>query len=410
MELSFFSKFFGYFQNDNGVLQAYTDGLGKGFMDFRHLLWAIFVILITYFIVKLGKKCPKKTKKIIKIILCFMFLQRIVKQSILAYLQVETPYWRSILPVHLCSILIYLLPIVVIFNIKSIKKPTYYLSILGGVITVVLGEYFDSKFMNYWTIEAIFAHSVLIITSIRMLTIEKERFTSKDVFKTIVMILIIGTWATIINCVLGMQGYQTDYLYMVNNILPNNLGGKYFVFIYEIAFFIVLFLVYFLSNKKNKEDMKKEIREKKLSKLLIFINVVVLSTTLILFTNIFAIPKMTEEEQEIIFAINFSQIPRLTGQSQNIETTKIIEDSIRDLYQKDVTAEEEKDKFIIIDNEKNKEYIIYKSDVDITEKIKERIIDPILLKIFLTMQIILIVIDISFILIKKYNRKDYINE
>ena len=402
MNINFFQKFFGYFENEYGVYEMYTDDLGNGFKDVRHLIWILLVIVISIIIVILARKHKKNITRTIKMVLVIMIVQRIIKQILLTSIKAENPVWRSILPIHLCSIMIYLLPVVVLLNLKKIKRPTYYLSILGGTITMILGDYFNSSFINYCTLEAIFAHSVLIIVPITMISIENERFTKEDVFITTIMILIIGLWATMMNCILGILGYQTDYLYMVNNVFPRKFAGKYFVLIYELIFFSILFFVYYLSNIKEKELILKDIKEHKLNKIIILINVILLSICAIMLTNTFAIPKTTEEERKINSAINKYQLKNSINQKKlDVEELKNI---LKEQFGEDTLVREKKNNVIIIFKRTNNWYKISKYRLSIVSQIKANIINRLMLKVSIALAIIILFIDILFILIKRLNK------
>lgn len=280
--MNFFEKFFIYFRDENGYLNQFTDGLGHGFMDIRHLLWGLLAILLVILFWKLSKNHSKGIIKFFKCILIFMFFQRLGHQIVRTILGVEDPFWRAIFPIHLCSIMIYLLPIVVVFGIKKIKKPVYFLSILGGIITILDGDYFGSIFMNFGTVEGMFAHTILVIVPIILMHIEKERFGFKDIKNIFGALAIIATWSTIFNVILLKMGHNPNYLYLVSNMLP--IGGKYFLYIYLLIFALVVFLTCLFSNIKNIKEEFKIINKNKL-KILIYAAVVIAYTYLIIFLN-----------------------------------------------------------------------------------------------------------------------------
>lgn len=257
-------RFFLYFRDDEGYLVQYNDMMGKGFTDIRHLIWIIITILLVVLFIKLSKKYKDQVVRFFRVVLVFMFIQRLAHQIVRAVIMVESPFWRALTPAHLCTMMIYLLPIVVIFNIEKIKKPVYFFSVLGGVITILDGDYFSSIFMPFGTIEGMFAHTVLVVSSITLMYIEKEHFNLNDVKKIYIMMAIMTLWSTSLNMLLLYLNpvYDPNYLYLVKNMLPVEMG-KYFIFIYLLVFTIIVSLTYLFNNLRNKEKIKKEISENK---------------------------------------------------------------------------------------------------------------------------------------------------
>ena len=267
--MSFFEKFFGYFKDEEGNLAQYNDWMGHNFIDIRHLIWIIVTILLVILLIQLSKKHKEGVITFCKGTLAFMFVQRVINQIVRAILVVEHPFWRVLFPAHLCTTMIYLLPIVVLFHIKKLKKPVYFLSALGGIITILEGNYFASVFMPFGTLEGIFAHTVISTVPIVLMYNEKEHFNLHDVKNIYLFMEGLMLWATMVNMLLLYLNpwYDPNYLYLVNNMLP--FGGKHFVYLYVLIFTIIVFLTYFFNNTKNKEKVKKELKENRM-KILVY--------------------------------------------------------------------------------------------------------------------------------------------
>jgi uncharacterized membrane protein YwaF len=216
-----------------------------------------------------------------------MFLTRLARQVQAAMLGVESPYWRAIFPIHLCSIMIYLLPIVVLFDLDKIKKPVYFLCILGGTITILDGDYFDSLFMTFGTIEGMYAHTLILLASIFLLKYENKRFSLKDYIKSLIGITMIALWATVFNIILGVYYTGSNYLYLVHNMLP--IGGNYFVYLYFLIYIILLSIFYFCLNIKHKQEMIKELKSGWKNVALTLLIMLVLGYVVITLTRLFAV-------------------------------------------------------------------------------------------------------------------------
>ena len=257
MVMDFLKKFFWFFDYGGNGLEQFSDHLGKGTSDIRHFIWIGLTILLIIAIFKIkNKKTNDKIFKVLKVLLAIMFFTRLARQIQSTVLGVESPYWRAIFPIHLCSIMIYLLPIVVLFDFKKIKKPVYYLCILGGAITISDGDYFDSLFMTFGTLEGMYAHTLILLAAVFLLRYEKERFDLKDFIKSCMGITTIALWATIFNIILGQFYTGSNYLYLVKNMLP--LFDNCFVYVYMIIYIILLTIFYVCVNLKNKKNIKED--------------------------------------------------------------------------------------------------------------------------------------------------------
>ncbi len=288
MVLDFLKKFFCFFDYGGNSLEQYSDHLGKGALDIRHFIWIIVTILLFVVIRKLNnKKTNDKIYKVLKVLLAIMFFTRLTRQIYAACVMAENPYWRAIFPIHLCSIMIYLLPIVVLFNIKSIKHPVYFMSVLGGTITILVGDYFDSLFMTFGTLEGIYAHTLILLASLFLLKYEKERFTIDDFVKSCMGICIVGLWSTIFNVILGQYYSGSNYLYLVSNMLP--FFDNCFIFAYLVIYLVLAFGFYLLANINNKKEIKKDLKSKKHYILMIFITMIILALIVTIITKKYAV-------------------------------------------------------------------------------------------------------------------------
>lgn len=253
--LEFLKKFFGYFYNENsGKPEPYQSGNGKGYSDIRYYIWIILIIVLAIYLYKYFKIREKKGRKFLIITSSILFIVRFSNQLTRAIIGAEVPAFRAF-PFHLCTVMTFLLPIVIIFNLKKLKNAVYPLSIMGGIITVFINGYFDNSFLTFSSIEGMTAHSLLIILPIVDMAVSHFSLNIKKIYEPIILIFILMGWATLGNEVF-FKGYDTNYMYLKKNELPNDFGGKYYFLIYVTIFFILLSLVYFIPyfyrKKKNK--------------------------------------------------------------------------------------------------------------------------------------------------------------
>ncbi len=242
--MDFYEKFFGYFADGQGQFFPYSDNLGQGeYSDWRHWVWIIAAPMLGVFVYKYFRKNPQKARSTLVVLAVILFVFRVGHQSIKVLYGDETPMGRMI-PFHMCAVIGVVVPIVVIFNIKSLKMPVYTLSLMGGIATVAFGEYFTSHFLTFYFFEGIISHTILILIPLIEVGARTFRFDIKKSWSVpLAMVILIG-WATLANKVF-FSGYNTNYMYLDESGLPDGLGGDLYFLIY-VALFILVYLAIFL--------------------------------------------------------------------------------------------------------------------------------------------------------------------
>ena len=227
--------------------------MGAGaFEDWRHFLWIALTIGLCVGLYILFAKYKKAGKITVITMAIGMFLVRLVNQTVRAIIGAEVP-WTRAFPFHLCTVMTFLLPIIVLLSyykpqnktISLFKHAIYVLSILGGIITVIVGDFFDSSFMNFGTIEGIVAHTVMILIPIIEIAIGNFRLDIKTSWTVIVGMLVLIGWASLANFVF-FKDYDTNYMFLRKNGLPGNIGGDAYFLIYILIFAIMFSLIYFI--------------------------------------------------------------------------------------------------------------------------------------------------------------------
>lgn len=238
----FFKKFFGYYTYE-GAPEPYRDGLGNGaFSDWRHFAWMVLTIVLGFVCYQILKKKPKVGHIVIKVLVVLLFMTRLINQIFRASIGAEVPAWRAF-PFHLCTVMTFVLPIVAFFNIKQLKTPVYTLSMMGGIITIIMGDYFDNKFMTFASFEGMSAHTLLVLIPIMEVAINNFKFEFKKAWTVVVGLLVLVLWGTLANEVF-FKAYDTNYMFLKRNGLPGNIGGDYYLLIYLGIFLLLLGLIF----------------------------------------------------------------------------------------------------------------------------------------------------------------------
>ncbi|PKK97443.1 MAG: hypothetical protein CVV58_01200 [Tenericutes bacterium HGW-Tenericutes-3] len=240
MVLEWLKKFFLYF-NDNGYVSTFSDGLGEGSFGGRHFIWMGIVLFLSIGGFYFFKKYPNYEKKMVLIIVLSLFFVRLFHQTTRAIIGVESP-WTQAFPFHMCTVLTFLLPLTVIFHWDIIKTPVYVLSIMGGVITLLMGDYFGDRFLTFWTLEGMSAHTILIIVPIYEIAANKFELNIKKSWQVFIGILILMGWATLANEVFYVD-LDPNYMYLKENALPFGNDQNFFLF-YVLIFFLFFGFIY----------------------------------------------------------------------------------------------------------------------------------------------------------------------
>jgi uncharacterized membrane protein YwaF len=247
--VDFIRRFFGYFQYEDeqgvlGIPETYRDGLGGGaFSDWRHFAWMLIVIILCVGLYQLFKRYPKAGRKTIVSLSIYLFSVRLVNQMARVIIGAEVPAWRAF-PFHMCTILSFLLPLVVVFNWNKIKTAVYTLSVMGGTITIILGDYFDNLFLTFASLEGMLAHTILLLVPIIDVAIGQFKFEFKKSWQVFVGIGLLLIWASLANNVFFKDYDDVNYMYLEQNGLPGNLGGDYYFGIYSFLFLVFFGLIF----------------------------------------------------------------------------------------------------------------------------------------------------------------------
>lgn len=238
--MNFFEKFFLQSNDKEYLLSVF--GKGEGEFGYRHLIWAIVTLALTIILYKVFKKYNKAGKYFLLISSIALFATRTINQTYRGFAGLENPWWAAF-PFHLCTVLTFVVPIVCVFNLKKIKSGVYACALIGGVVTVIFGEYFDYKFLSFSQIEGMLAHMLLIFIPFTEIAISKFKFEIKEIYKAVISMGVAAIWATLANYVF-FKGYDKNYLYLRKNALPFDTAPVPFILVYLVLFAIALFLIY----------------------------------------------------------------------------------------------------------------------------------------------------------------------
>jgi hypothetical integral membrane protein (TIGR02206 family) len=173
-------------------------------------------------------------------------------------------YWghwtiQTMLPLHVCSILIWLAGFMLIFKIKPIYEFVYFMGIGGGLQALLTPDAGIYGFPHYRIFQTIISHGLLISSGIYMTTVEGFRPSWKSFWRVVIGLNIYAVVIFPINLLLG-----TNYLYIngkpaTASLLDALPPWPYYLIHMEligIVIFLLLFLPFIIKDWRAKARAK----------------------------------------------------------------------------------------------------------------------------------------------------------
>lgn len=196
----------------------YVGPPGDGMFGCRHLILITVTILLSIALYQYFKRNPKHAGRFMVFFCSLLFMGRLFKQIYRVIVGIENPPLQAF-PWHLCTLMTFVMPIVVIFNIKKLKQWIYPLSMIGGIVTIILGSYFDYLYLKLGDFEGMWAHMLLIFVPMIEMAIGEFKLEIKNVWQTAAGLIICTLWGLFADLVLFPK-YHTNS----SQLMENNLG------------------------------------------------------------------------------------------------------------------------------------------------------------------------------------------
>ncbi len=236
-------KFFGYFKYEDGLFAHYKDdGVSDPYTDYRQLLWIVIMPFLVWAVYKYFINRQVQAKRWVIGLSIALIISRVYENSAEVIFGREDILW--LFPYHMCGISSFAVPIVALFNIKKLKLPIYTIGIMGGIITVLIGETFTSSFTTFYALQSVFMHTLLIIIPVIEHARGEFRFDIKQSWTIFPIMLLFISWAAIGNRIF-FAGDNTNFMYLDESGLPGGFGGSYYFGVY-IIIFIIMYSLFFV--------------------------------------------------------------------------------------------------------------------------------------------------------------------
>ena len=217
----------------------------------EHLLTVLFFIFFGIILISITKKQTKKTQIKIGNIFAFSISITVILGTFIKLYKGNFNYQED-LPLHLCSFLAIIIPILSCTR-KFIYYEVFFFLILAGtmqsLITPDESNFLNFPFFRYW-----FVHAGLVIFMLFATFIYKMRPNLKSVAKSFLAMQAYMLLMFTLNYFLGSNYFYTNRKPDAATLL--DLFGEWpkYIFVVElivIPYFLLLYLPFYLTRKKN---------------------------------------------------------------------------------------------------------------------------------------------------------------
>lgn len=154
-------------------------------------------------------------------------------------------HWNvTLLPFHICSLLVWLTGLMLIFKIRWIYEFAYFIGIGGAMQALLTPDAGIYGFPHYRIFQTLISHGLLITSAVFMTTVEGFRPTWKSFWRVVIGLNIYAALIYPINLLLG-----TDFLYIngkpaTASILDALPRWPYYLIYMELLGLAIFFLLY----------------------------------------------------------------------------------------------------------------------------------------------------------------------
>ena len=239
-------------------------GPGKGLYCTTHIILMIVLGIWLVGFIFIARKYPNFAKKFGAVLAIYMTVFRVIRMIV----QVASGKYTFVeaLPWHLCHIMCFALTIIYFLKSTRFSLPILCLSVLGGVMTFIFGDYYYTNVLTFYMIESIILHFCLPTIVICYVASRKPKYTWKSILEVPIVLGVLVGWASIGNAIFPNQ----NFMYIKQNGLPFNLfPNHHFIWTYLVIAIILIGLVaatYFIVKAIKKKNQNKQVEQKSIEK------------------------------------------------------------------------------------------------------------------------------------------------
>ena len=216
----------------------------------QHILISAIVIVFGTLLIYWAKKQSEQIQFLTGNIIASSISLTVIFGSILNIYKQDFNYQED-LPLHLCSFLALVIPILS-FTRKYIYYEIFFFLIIAGTLQSLITPS-DYNFLNFTFFRYWFVHSGLVLFMLYATFIYKMRPTIKSVFKSFVGMQFYMILMFIINYLLGSNYFYTNRKPDATTLLDVFGEWPQYIFVVEliiIPFFLLIYFPFYLTRKK----------------------------------------------------------------------------------------------------------------------------------------------------------------
>lgn len=226
--------------------------------NYRHILVLFLVLSLCIFFSIIFKKKSEKSKDILlkilaSILLFFEITSRIVNLIIAEEYTVESVL-KILLPMHICSVIVWTFIITIFFKIKNLYSFTVICGLLatgGFLLYPAVG--LDRVYMTFTQLYSTISHSIGFVCGILMITLGYVKFNFKKIWQPFLSFAVMFLWGALLDFII-FPG--ENYMYLRVDPLELSLPFPYY-FLYIAMLTAYISLYYIISLVINKIKNKR---------------------------------------------------------------------------------------------------------------------------------------------------------
>ena len=230
-------------------------GVGPGLWCPLHfiLMGALALWMIVCWIV--FKKHKEFALKVTTVFCYLMIFFRVARMLLLMITGKESVIHAW--PWHLCHVMAIVFPIFFLTKTKKFFLPIVCVTLFGGLLTFIFGDYYNYATLSFLQYESLFLHFCMPTVVIGVLASGYFKVRTEEFWQIPVLCVMLMCYAELGNTL----NPGANFLFLRENILPFNLFGDAHFYLTYAVLLIVLFIVFtlpiFLTSAIRKKKMKK---------------------------------------------------------------------------------------------------------------------------------------------------------
>ena len=216
----------------------------------QYLVVVLFCFLFGLLLIKFSQKQSEKNQIIIGNLFAFSITIAVIFGTFLEIFKENFNYQEN-LPLHLCSFLALLIPILS-YTRKLLYFEVFFFLILAGTLQSLITpseyNYLNYPFFRYW-----YVHAGLVIFMMYAVFVYKMKPTLKSVGKSFLGMQLYMVFMFLINYLLGSNYFYTNRKPNATTLLDVFGDWPQYIFVVEIIvipFFVLIYLPFYFSKNK----------------------------------------------------------------------------------------------------------------------------------------------------------------